>query len=86
MKYKLKSGLASYEGERLGSQEFIMPVTRKAVEAALKEALEDLADKSARVSKLRGMVDILATQGEWSPEYKQAYKESIRILAESEEE
>lgn len=44
MEYKLKSGLASYEGMPRGEKEFIFPINKKGVETALKEALEELAE------------------------------------------
>ena len=53
MQYKLKSGLASFEGETMGEKEFIFPINKKGVETALKEALEELADLTEHVEDLR---------------------------------
>ena len=44
LQYKLKSGLASYEGKPMGEKEFNFPINKKGVETALKEALEELAE------------------------------------------
>lgn len=44
MKYELKSGLASYEGEPMGEKNFRYPAKRKDLECALKEALIELAE------------------------------------------
>ena len=52
MKYKLKSGLASYEGTHIGEKEFTYPATRKKVEKALEEALMELAELQEEVDML----------------------------------
>ena len=52
MKYKLKSGLASYEGETMGEKVYIFPINKKGVETALKEALEELADAKREAESL----------------------------------
>lgn len=53
MKYILKSGLASYEGEPFGEKEIIFPIKRRELESALKEALEELA----RLTEMYGVTE-----------------------------
>ena len=52
MKYALKSGAASFEGEPTGEKEFVYPVTKGDTKEALKEALEDLAIKTQAIKDL----------------------------------
>jgi len=57
MMYILESGLASFEGESMGEKTFVFPATRKEVERALKEALEDLAKKALIIASLEDDTD-----------------------------
>jgi len=51
MKYELKSGLASYHGEPMGEKEWELPLKKKEVECALKEALEALAELEEQLDR-----------------------------------
>ena len=62
MKYTLKSGLASFEGEPMGEKEVIFPASRKGVESALKEALEALAENKEIIEDLEQQVEDLGYQ------------------------
>ena len=69
MKYELKSGLASYEGEPIGEKNFCYPAKRKDLECALKEALMELAeleDWRDKVFKAQPNVDMdIAMANQW---------------------
>jgi len=56
MKYKLKSGLASYEGEVMGVEEWWLPIKKTELEKALKEALRELAaQKNDILAEIEGV-------------------------------
>lgn len=73
MKYELPSKDAEFKGEIIGEKEFILPVGTKKLEAALKEALLELAkikqDKHVNRNRLAQDLTDQFIEYQWRLEY-----------------